>query len=114
MNRYRVFSGVARLGPGAVVLLSAAQFASREHNLDRDPSAKDDAKEFLCKAKSALEFKVGEVIGLDDLPRNLVGVVEPLGEAKTPIELHAVAKAKEIKRDLAEKKNAEKNKARRR
>lgn len=112
MNRYRVYAGVARLGPNAVVLLSPAQIATREHHLELPAKVDKDAKEILVKTKAAIEFKVGEVIGLDDLPRNLVGVCEPLGEPVTKADQLAVEKAKDHKRQVAEKRHADKKKKR--
>lgn len=104
MNRYRVYGGIARVGPGRVLHLSGEQIKARAHNLELPPGyqlvASDPKKEKPPKpvaatvtAKTALEFKVGEIIGLPELLSNLVGIVEPLDPPKTPIDEKAADKA---------------------
>jgi hypothetical protein len=86
MNRYRVYGGIARLGPGQMMLLSAAQISARAHVLELpegyDPRAKD-ARPAEVKTKAGVEFKRGEVIGLPDALPLLVGIIEPVEPPKS-------------------------------
>lgn len=81
MNRYRVAGGPAGFGIGQVLQLNAAQYDSRSHLVElvkkRDRTPKNEA-EFVVKTRELMTFKVGEVVGLPDLPRNLVAILEPL------------------------------------
>lgn len=89
MNRYRVFGGIANIGAGVLLGLTAAQIKSRVHALELpkgyDPKVKD-AKSAEVKASAPLQFKVGEVISLDDVPVNLLGILEPLDPPKSPMD----------------------------
>lgn len=79
MTKYKVTGGVVRLGPGQTLVLSGDQIRSRLHALDVpkgfDPRAKN-ARSMKVVTKGPVEFKIGEVIGLDALPRHLAGTVE--------------------------------------
>lgn len=82
MTRFKVTGGIARLGPGQVLSLAPAQIRSRIHALEPLPKGYDpkanDAAPIEVKSKASLEFKVGEVIGLPELPRHLREIVENL------------------------------------
>lgn len=96
MKLYRVDRGVAKFGPGAELQLSPAQIAPRQHNLEL-PKGYDGKQSAVVKTTQAVEFKVGEKIGLTDLPRNLTDMLVPVGEPTSETEKLAVAKAKDSK-----------------
>jgi hypothetical protein len=84
MKRFRVDGGVARLGPAQLVGLTPAQFALREGRVDLVKQLGD--KLVLAKTRELLEFKLGEVIALDELPRHLASILAPLEKVETPVE----------------------------
>lgn len=84
MKLYRVAAGVARIGAGQLVALLEEQISPRAHNLHESTGEFDDRQ--LVTGKVPLQFKVGEVVGLEDLPKNLTEVLEPVGEAETKAE----------------------------
>ena len=92
MNRYKVAGGVANFGPGALILVSEEQLKRRAHNCEMIDRR---GKGIFIRAKTALQFKVGEEIGLEDLPKNLIGILEPLGKPKSETDMIAAAKAEE-------------------
>lgn len=71
--KYRVEGGVASIGTDMVLTLDKAQAAARTHALE----AVDNG----WRPKSIVQFKVGEVIGidlaLDAMPRSLSSVLVP-------------------------------------
>lgn len=106
MNRYRVFRGIAAIGAGQVLGLSGAQIKPRVHALElpagyetkaKDLKSKPPAfKDAVVRAIAPLQFIVGEVFGMPELPQHLVGIVEPLDQPKSEIDTMAVDKALEL------------------
>jgi hypothetical protein len=90
MKLYRIEGGVLRFGPGQKLSLDAAQAKRREHNLTIEGKAGD---RILVASMAPVEFKVGEVIGMPDLPKAFVDQVVPVGKPETEAEQVAVEKA---------------------
>lgn len=65
MKNYRVTGGTADIGSGELLHLSDAQIKPRLHNLDIIEIVDGGA---ICRAKTVLQFKVGEVIGMESVP----------------------------------------------
>lgn len=111
MNRYVVFGGVANIGAGQVLELSGEQIKSRTLQLDlpegyeiaaKDSRSKPPAlKPAIVKAKSPLQFIVGEEFGMTDLPSHLVGIVKPVGDPKSETDAMAADKALMIENPAA-------------
>ena len=72
MKTYLVNGGIATIDAGQYVLLTKSQLASRTHNVD---VFKEEGDAFLVRAKERLQFKTGEVIGLESLPRHLASTL---------------------------------------
>jgi hypothetical protein len=96
MRRYRVAGGPVRLGIGTLLMLTAAQFEPRKAVLDlvkkREKKSKDgkaDESEFVVKPLADVHFKVGEIIGLPDLPKGMIEQLEPLDPPETETEKRA-------------------------
>lgn len=123
MNRYVVFGGVANLGAGQVLELSGEQIKARAHNLElpagyevgaKDSRSKPPAsRPGVIKSIAPLQFIVGEEFGMPDLPGHLVGIVKPVGEPKSEVDVMAADKALLIEdpkahaaKTVAEKRNA--------
>jgi len=71
---YRVVTGPIVIGASTEVLLGAAQYAPRAHNVTIvDRSRKDGV---VVAGNVPLEFKRGETIGLTERPDNLTGKIE--------------------------------------
>lgn len=76
MIRYRVTGGTLRLHSGAVLALSTAQAKDRAHVLD----ARGDG---VFTAKGTVEFKVGEVVGIEGtLPKIIDDILDPIESSK--------------------------------
>lgn len=67
MNSYRVVGGTVRFGPGQLLGVNAAQLAARLRRLDIVERTPDGGA--LVRARETIEFKVGERIALDDVPK---------------------------------------------
>jgi hypothetical protein len=93
MKAFLVDGGVARMGPGQIVGLSQEQFELRGARVEL--VKKLEGKYLIARAVESIEFKVGEIIGLDDLPRNLTDILKPLDKPETPVEQIAVEKSRE-------------------
>jgi len=89
MKLYRVAGGVAKFGPGQHMLLTPAQIVPRRAVLELRDGADGSADTWVTTI-TAVEFKVGEVIGLPELERRLVDILVPLEEPTTEAEQHAV------------------------
>lgn len=120
MNRYRVFGGVAKIGAGVVLELSGPQIKDRASSLELPEGyqlhAKDPTKEKppvpkagVVKTTAPVEFIVGEQIGMQDLPKYLVGIVEPLDAPASDADEMA-AEVALLKQDPAEHSRREKSK----
>lgn len=83
MELYKVVKGVARFGPGQSIALSASQIASREPALEKEKKRKKFGDLFLAKASAAIEFKTGEIVGLPEVTKNLLGTLTPLAEIES-------------------------------
>lgn len=77
MKLYRVTEKPITLPKGSRVVLTKAQIAPRQHNLKAV-----DQKTGAVEALVALDFKVGEVIGLDSLPKGMAGRLAPIAAEK--------------------------------
>lgn len=91
MKKYRVEGGTAKFGPGQQLHLSEKQISRRRHNLKLPDNYKEGPAD--VEALKALEFKVGEEIGLPLLEKRLSDIMVPLGPAKTEAEKVAVQKS---------------------
>lgn len=100
LQAYRIIGRGFHVGAGALVLLSAAQAMERIHKLDPVGKAGDGFG--LVRAKEVQAFKAGEVLGLAEMPKGQLHLVEELAitkrakkdEAETDMEAalcHAVA-----------------------
>jgi hypothetical protein len=102
MKPYRVVTGPVRFGPGQVLHLSPQQVALRAHNLEvGKPDRRTGA--VPVTVVNAIEFKTGEVIGLEGVSRALAGVLEdadkaPSVPARTPVAEADVAAAVEAEK----------------
>lgn len=75
MQTYRVISGPVQFHQGAVLKLSAAQIEPRAHALDVGHGG-------VCAVLSPIEFKTGEVFGLEGEPtRVFLERAEAVGKA---------------------------------
>ena len=73
MKFYRT-SELVRLYDG-VIFLSEKQISGRKKNLDVGPKGK-------CKIKAEVQFKAGEVIGLENVPKILREILAPVEEKR--------------------------------
>lgn len=71
MKRYRVKAGIARFKSGQEMVLEAAQIRARRGNLNM-PKGWDGVKPCRVTARTPVEFKTGEIVGLPDMPKILV------------------------------------------
>ncbi|MGD9924434.1 MAG: hypothetical protein AB7V13_23770 [Pseudorhodoplanes sp.] len=81
------------------MLLNEAQFSIREHNVE---VVRKDKAGVMVRGKIPLEFRHDEVIGLNELPKNMIESLVPLDPPKTETERKAVARHTE--REAAAKK----------
>jgi hypothetical protein len=85
MNRYSVLKGPATFGPGQIIGLSLAQIAAREHNVKvLDTKKAKPGALIKVEVRNSIEFKTGEVVGLEEFERRLEGVLSAI-DAK-PVE----------------------------
>ncbi|TPK38697.1 hypothetical protein [Mesorhizobium sp. B2-5-3] len=63
MRMYKVEGGVAHVGTDMVLELSQAQVAARAHLLEKVEGG--------YRAQASVQFKEGEIIGIDCAPENL-------------------------------------------
>lgn len=81
MRRYLVVGGVCRLPPEQILRLSAEQAKAREHRIGSIEPI-DGHDDVLALTSEAVEFKIGEIIGLpwdiEELPRYLASILELL------------------------------------
>jgi len=81
MKAYRV-SGIGfGVCAGALFLISAAQAVDRGHKIDLVEKPKEGEAFVLVRACDVQQFKVGELLGLMDLPKGQAQMVESV-EAK--------------------------------
>lgn len=67
MHKHTVTGGALMLGSGEIALLTAAQLASRRHNVEVLEETKSSAK---VRIINPLSFKEGEVLELERLPKS--------------------------------------------
>lgn len=67
MKMFRIDGGVAHIGAGETVLLSADQFKARTHTVEMVGKPGEDGA-VVVTAKTVLDFKAGETIGLPGDP----------------------------------------------
>ena len=67
MHKHTVSGGALMLGSGEIALLTAAQLASRRHNVEVLDETKSNAK---IRVINPLTFKEGEVIELERIPKS--------------------------------------------
>lgn len=87
MQEFTVEGAPKRFGPGTVLGLSAAQYAPRAHNCDRLEVQPDDGRYVAVRARTGLDFKVGESLFIEGEPNKalvdtLIDAVE--AEAEPP------------------------------
>ena len=111
MQAYRVTGIGFGVGAGALLIVSASQAADRAHKLDAVDKPKKDMAFVLVKAKETQQFKVGELLGLSDLPKGQMHMVEAIeakrkGDPETSLvkacaDFHAAAEEAELAQQLA-------------
>ena len=94
MQKYKALQ-VIRIGAGETVVLSPIQAKDRKHFLEVVDQGKG-----IFKALAVLEFKAGEVVGLEKPGKALWEALQPEGQDKTLFDLH-LAKVEEAKADKA-------------
>ncbi len=100
MKIYKVVGGTFAVGPGASLLLLAAVAAARVQNLERYDAPK--GKTVLVKTRLPIELKVGELVGLDEVPKGLVERLEAVDKgARNSPEAAMLAAAEEIEEAAA-------------
>ncbi len=110
MQKYKVVGGIAKVGQGQVMHLSGQQIKDRAYGLDLPKDyalvAANPKKDKPPKPVSAtvtatrmLEFKVGEIIGLPELPSNLRMILEPVDAPKPTVQTQSPAPASVAKPD---------------
>ena len=104
MQKYKALQ-VIRIGAGETVVLSTVQAKDRKHFLEVVDQGKG-----IFKALAVLEFKAGEVVGLEKPGKALWEALQPEGQKKTLFDLH-FAKGEEAKKELAKAKAEEEAKA---
>lgn len=119
MQVFRVIDRGFHVGAGALMLLAAGQVAERGHKLE---IVKDGEQFALVKARELQAFKAGELLGLSELPKGQLHLVEQLegpvkkddpaaGLRKAVADLQAAAEASERaanqEREAAAKKAAD-------
>lgn len=92
MKPFLIEGGVAHFGPNTKIGLSAAQVARRRDNLIVEDNKK--GRFHVVTTRVAVQFKVGETVHLDELPKNLSGIVRPLQKAESKAEKIAEEKAR--------------------
>lgn len=70
MKLYRIISAVAQVGQGDVITIDDKQLRRRAPFVDIVRRANKDNARHTVRARKALEFKVGEVVGLDRPPKS--------------------------------------------
>lgn len=112
MRLFKITQGRAAFGPGQKLALAAQQIEARDFALEdaREPIKGKAWKDYqLVTAKLALEFKAGEVIGLAELPKNLIGLAIDADEAeKAEKDAAAAAAVAKKAQDEADKAAADK------
>lgn len=84
MKAYRVVGGTIQVGTAEILAISAAQFASRGHALERvdiEGVAKD-APVVVARPLSILQFKSGEVLGIADAPKSISNLLTDFSPEK--------------------------------
>lgn len=71
MRPYQVTGAAVQISPGAVLIMSVAQVAARKHQVKELKKIGKDG--IQVEALALLTFKVGEVIGLDGVPKQAIG-----------------------------------------
>lgn len=72
---YRVVGSVAHIGTGVRLAISDAQLRRRAHNVEVIDKAAGGA---VVRSKAPLQFKRGEIIGLEELSPHLATIVAPV------------------------------------
>lgn len=81
MKTYEVVEGPARFGPGTRMLLTREQAVSRRHLLEGHLNEKEKHGVFVTSGP--VEFKRGEIIGVDGVPpKALREVMKPAEETE--------------------------------
>jgi len=75
MKTYQVDGRLAVIEADQVVRLTAEQFEARSHNVDVLTRQNGI---FVVRARTPLQFKRGEQIGVEALPRELTSVLLPI------------------------------------
>lgn len=79
MKRIKVVAGVLNVSAGARISLKPAQASPRAHNLEKVKGEKG-----LFVALVPLQFKAGEVLGVDEVAKGQLEQVEILDAAADP------------------------------
>lgn len=67
MRPFQVTGSAVQVGPGEQMVLNPGQIAARKHQVREIEKLADDG--ILVEALALLTFKVGEVIGLKEVPK---------------------------------------------
>jgi hypothetical protein len=81
MKTYKVDGRLAVIDVGEVVRLTAAQFDARSHNVDL---LREQSGTFFVRVRLPLQFKKGEQIGVESVPRELASVLLPIEGDRAP------------------------------
>ncbi|MHB0784430.1 hypothetical protein [Bradyrhizobium sp. 5.13L] len=115
MQAYRVIGRGFHVGAGALLLLSTAQALGRVHKLEPLPGGGRVCEGFgLARAKETQAFKAGELLGLSEMPKGQLDLVEevvpPKGRRDRDDPVPAFLEAVKIHNAMAER--AEEDRAR--
>ena len=104
MKKFNVIGGIIEFGPGQLVGLDKDQYELRAHRVDL--VEKKGEGFILVKTRDHLQFKAGETIALEGLPKHMVDRLEPVDAPSTPLDQIAVQKAAATKKAAAKAKAA--------
>jgi hypothetical protein len=120
MQAYQISERGFHVGPGALLLISAAQLADRMHRVEIVEKPKKDASFVLIKTKDVQQFRAGDLLGLLDLPKgmgHMAELVKPKKKddpetvlVKACADFSAAAEEAELQRQIAAE-EAEKKRA---
>lgn len=91
MHAFRVTGKGFHVGAGALMVLSMAQAIGREHKLDIGKGVSQGYG--LATAKEVQSFKVGELLGLSEVPKGQLHMVEEVEPRKGQKEEQAFVRA---------------------
>lgn len=91
MQVIKVEGGVLSIGQGAVMLLTPAQHAARRYYGIEKAEPVGDV--MLCVAKVALQFKAGEVLGVDNVSKPMASLARDATPEDGEVAMQMIAAA---------------------